>query len=130
MSSGNKSEETVNSEVSETSNTAALNERVVDEKIPVTRQAWDSFLGTDRVLDVFDAGAVAAAEHKRESKSVPSKPMAVSADQLSDEVLDKIVEKVVEKMSTDVISEIAWKIVPELSEILIKRSIEEGNKSG
>lgn len=141
MSTEKESETNLNAEVSEASSAAVLNERVSNARIPVTRQAWDSFLGTDRVLDVFDEGSVTAAGRKLKSKSVPfgiaetatgssSKPPAVSADQLPDEVMDKIVEKVVERMSADIISEIAWEVVPELSEILIKRSIEESNKSG
>ena len=108
MSPEKELEGAFNSEVSEASDAAVLNERAMNTKIPVTRQAWDSFLGNNRVLDVFDAGAVAAAERKLESKSVPFggaddvsgdsiNPMTVSADQLSDEVLEKIVEKVVEK---------------------------------
>lgn len=120
---------------------AVLNERVLNAKIPVSRQAWDSFLGNDRVLDVFNAAETAMADRKLESQSVAfgqdraggglsAKSTAISADQLSDEVLDAIVKKVVEKMSTEVISEIAWEVVPELSEILIRRSIEESDKSG
>ena len=141
MSPEKESETSFNSAVQDDSNAAVLNEKVLNAKIPVTRQAWDSFLGTDRVLDVFDAKAVKSAEHKLESKSVPfegaatavgssSLPPSVSAAQLSDEVLDKIVEKVVERMSADIVREIAWEVVPELSEILIKRSIEENTKQG
>jgi hypothetical protein len=33
-------------------------------------------------------------------------------------------------MSTDIVSEIAWEVVPELSEILIKRTIEENTNQG
>lgn len=141
MSQESESKANFNSEVSEDSDDASSNAGVLNAKIPVTRQAWNSFLGRDRVLDVFDPGAVARAGRRPESKSVtfgvddvagglPSVNQTVSADQLSDEVLDKIVEKVVERMSADVISEIAWEVVPELSEILIKRSIEESNKTG
>jgi len=141
MSQENESITNFVSEVSGGSDAASLNAGVLNARIPVTRRAWDSFLGRDRVLDVFDSDAVSRAERRRASKSVPfgddnvagGRPFvnpAVSADQLSDEVLDKIVEKVVERMSADVISEIAWEVVPELSEILIKRSIEESNKAG
>ena len=139
MSPEKESEASFNSAVPDASSAAVLNEKVLNSKIPVTRQAWDSFLGTGRVLDVFDAGAVKAAGNKLETKSVPfggaatavgssSPPPPISADQLSDEVLDRIVEKVVKRMSADIVSEIAWEVVPELSEILIKRTIEENTK--
>ena len=119
----------------------ALSEKVSNTRIPVSRQAWDSFLGNGRVLDIFNATAVAEAKHTLGKKSAPlrvvdttgetsTETKVISADQLSDETLDKIVKKVVERMSTDIINEIAWEVVPELSEILIRRSIEEGNKPG
>jgi CheY-like chemotaxis protein len=121
-------------------NAAALNDQVLNTRIPISRQSLDSFLGSNRVLDVFDAGAAANAERRLESlsasfKSVetecdsPQSPPAVTADQLSEDILDAIVERVVKKMSAEIISEIAWEVVPELSEILIRRSIEEGRKS-
>lgn len=116
------------------------NDVLWNARVPVSRQSLDSFLGSARVLDVFDAEAVADAdrrfqslpepfvpENKEDSPSV--EPRAVTADQLSEEVLDTIVERVVKKMSADVINEIAWEVVPELSEILIRHSIEEGRKS-
>ncbi len=141
MSSENESEATFNSGEDRTSNNAVLNEKFLNARIPVSRQAWDSFIGNNRVLDIFDTESMEEADLKLASDSIPhgvvdtakdtyGEPAAISADQLPEEVLDKIVEKVVEKMSTDIISEIAWEVVPELSEILIRRSIEEGNKAG
>lgn len=140
MQPENVPESTFSSGESDAPNDAVLSDRVSNTGIPVSRQTWDSFLGNGRVLDIFDAAAVAEAKHTPGKESAPlriagtaggasTETMAISADQLSDEALDKIVRKVVEKMSTDIISEIAWEVVPELSEILIRRSIEEG-KSG
>ena len=122
------------------SNTAALNEKIGNSRIPVSKQSLDSFIGSNRVLDVFDERAVARAERKLEPPPAsfgaidpPStssrEPSAITADQLSEEVLDSIVERVVKKMSADIINEIAWEVVPELSEILIRRSIEDIRKS-
>ena len=141
MSSENESETTFNSGEARSSKDSVLNEKILNAKIPVSRQAWDSFIGNNRVLDIFDAASVEAADRKLALNSIPNRvvsaesgsyaePAAISAEQLSDEVLDKIVERVVEKMSSDIISEIAWEVVPELSEILIRRSIEEGKKAG
>jgi CheY-like chemotaxis protein len=119
--------------------TAAMNENVGNTRIPVSKQSIDSFLGSNRILDLFDESAVEKMDLKLESfsasfgsadKEDPSLPMSpvLTADQVPEEVLDMIVERVVQKMSADVINEIAWEIVPELSEILIKRSIEENRK--
>lgn len=117
-----------------------ISEKASLRKIPVSRRSVDSFLGSDRVLDVFESGAFASAEKKIQSGSVPAGveagspgpaavPFMLSEDRVSEEFLDAIVEKVVKKMTTEVVSEIAWEVVPELSELLIRRSIEENLKS-
>lgn len=49
------------------------------------------------------------------------------ADQLSPEAIDRIARRVVELMSDKVVREIAWEVVPELAEILIKQKLEEEN---
>jgi CheY-like chemotaxis protein len=116
-----------------------ISEKASRRRIPVSRRSVDSFLGSERVLDVFEAEAIASAEKKIQSGSVPAGteagapgpavPFMLSKDQLSEEFLDAIAERVLKKMSTEVVSEIAWEVVPELSEILIRRSIEENLKS-
>ena len=53
---------------------------------------------------------------------------AVSADQLSPEMIDAIARRCVELMSDKVIREIAWEVVPDLAELLIKRQLEERAK--
>jgi CheY-like chemotaxis protein len=49
----------------------------------------------------------------------------VRADQLSPEALDAIARRVVELMSDKVVREIAWEVVPELAELLVKQKLEE-----
>jgi CheY-like chemotaxis protein len=53
---------------------------------------------------------------------------ARATDQLSPEGIDAIARRVVELMSDKVVREIAWEVVPELSELLIKQRLEEGRK--
>ncbi len=48
-----------------------------------------------------------------------------SPDQLSPEMIDAIARRAVELMSEKVIREIAWEVVPDLAELLIKRQLEE-----
>ena len=49
----------------------------------------------------------------------------ITLDQLSPEVLDAIARRAVEMMSDKVIQEIAWEVVPQLSELMIKRQLED-----
>jgi CheY-like chemotaxis protein len=62
-----------------------------------------------------------------DTPQAPSTPRAgaVSADQLSPEMIDAIARRCVELMSDKVIREIAWEVVPDLAELLIKRQLEE-----
>jgi hypothetical protein len=54
-----------------------------------------------------------------------SSDRAVNLDQLSPEMIDAIARRAVELMSDKVIREIAWEVVPDLAELLIKRQLEE-----
>ncbi len=99
----------------------------------VSARIRKSFLGSDRILELFDQEILDAAD----SESLPwahpaisqsAKPFAPN-DQPSEDLLNQIVDRVVRRMSSDVIREVAWEVVPELSEVLIRRSLEERNKS-
>jgi CheY-like chemotaxis protein len=67
------------------------------------------------------------------SAAQPEAPMAheeteamlASDSALSPAVIDAIARRVVEQMSDKLIREIAWEVVPELSELLIKRKLNE-----
>jgi CheY-like chemotaxis protein len=61
------------------------------------------------------------AEPEPAASSIPS----ISADQLSPEMIDAIARRVVEMMSDKVVREVAWEVVPDLAELLIKRQLEE-----
>jgi len=50
---------------------------------------------------------------------------SITTDQLSPEMIDAIARRAVELMSDKVIREIAWEVVPDLAELLIKRQLEE-----
>ncbi|MBV9928378.1 MAG: response regulator [Acidobacteria bacterium] len=47
------------------------------------------------------------------------------ADQLSQQVIETIARRVVEMMSDKAVREIAWEVVPEMAELLIKQKMEE-----
>ncbi len=64
------------------------------------------------------------------SSATTSAPQASAGDDvaregLSEEAIDAIARRVVAQMSDKVVREIAWEVVPELSEMLIKKKLDE-----
>ena len=53
---------------------------------------------------------------------------AVTSGQLTPEMIDVIARRVVEMMSDKVVREIAWEVVPDLAELLIKQQLEKQSK--
>ena len=51
--------------------------------------------------------------------------LGVSADNLSPAMIDAIARRVVQLMSDEVVREVAWEVVPQLAELMIKRQLEE-----
>jgi hypothetical protein len=56
---------------------------------------------------------------------VPAMSAPITPGELSPEMIDAIARRAVELMSDKVIREIAWEVVPDLAELLIKRQLEE-----
>jgi hypothetical protein len=52
-------------------------------------------------------------------------PHSVSAVEVPADAIDAIARRVVEQMSEKVVREIAWEVVPELSELLIKQKLND-----
>lgn len=94
---------------------------------PVNARIWNSFLGAERILDLFDtdAGSMTPAF----APSIQESTQTIAGIQISEEIFDAIVDRVVRRMSADVVREVAWEVVPELSEVIIRRTLEEHNKS-
>ncbi len=55
----------------------------------------------------------------------PSSATTLTTDQLTPEMIDAIARRVVEMMSDKVVREIAWEVVPDLAELLIKQQLEK-----
>jgi len=83
---------------------------------PYQSEIHDSFADTQDV-------SYAIAEPEPEVQPVPSSVSSVG--QLSPEMIDAIARRAVELMSDKVIREIAWEVVPDLAELLIKKQLEE-----
>jgi len=58
-------------------------------------------------------------------EAVKSASASLSVGELSPEMIDAIARRAVELMSDKVIREIAWEVVPDLAELLIKKQLEE-----
>ena len=59
------------------------------------------------------------------AQSLATSTTAFAPEKLSQELIDAIARRVVEMMSDSVVREIAWEVVPELAELIIKRQLEE-----
>jgi CheY-like chemotaxis protein len=86
----------------------------------------------DDVIDDYSATAPtveldypAPVAHEPVTSEVQAAAPITSAGQLSPEMIDAIARRAVEMMSDKVVREIAWEVVPELAELLIKRQLEE-----
>jgi CheY-like chemotaxis protein len=96
---------------------------------PYQSEIHDSFADTQDV-------SYAIAEREPEVQSAPSAvespssavrsaASSVAVGDLSPEMIDAIARRAVELMSDKVIREIAWEVVPDLAELLIKKQLEE-----
>ncbi len=73
------------------------------------------------------AAATSSTASASSSTASASSSGEFSLQQLSPEMIDAIALRVVEHMSEKVVQEIAWEVVPQLAELLIKRQLEEKN---
>jgi len=60
-----------------------------------------------------------------DTQPIVTQSTKVVPEQLTQETIDAIARRAVEMMSDKVIREIAWEVVPDLAELLIKRKLEE-----
>ncbi len=95
-------------------------------------QVHSSFADTQEVPFMSEVEDVAVVEPEPEPTFAEPEPVAtaapsasVSADTLSPEMVDAIARRVVEMMSDKVVREIAWEVVPDLAELLIKQQLEK-----
>lgn len=87
----------------------------------------NSFIGSDRILDLFDPETMALANATlgQNPDRAETAPLPVLKEAPSEDFINLVVDRVMRQMSQDVIREVAWEVVPELSEVLLRRYIEE-----
>ena len=98
------------------------------EAVATAASSYSSFADTQEVPFVTKAPYEAEVKEIEVVESEPEpQPQATTATtgQLSPEMIDAIARRAVELMSDKVIREIAWEVVPDLAELLIKRQLEE-----
>lgn len=135
----------------------------------VSQRTRESFLGSKRILDLFDPAMIRQAMARARAQSVPvagkvihegnavraeqpapaaesiPRPFAApqvipfpgtlpgdtaaSQGELSEETLNRIVEKLVKRIAPDAIRDVAWEVVPELAEIIIRQTLDQQNLS-
>jgi CheY-like chemotaxis protein len=95
-------------------------------------EVQSSFADTQEVPYASEVHEAAVVEPEPEPMFVEPEPVvasapatSIAADRLSPEMIDAIARRAVELMSDKVIREIAWEVVPDLAELLIKRQLEE-----
>jgi CheY-like chemotaxis protein len=104
-------------------------QRIVDE--PVGEPREESTLAEVQLIEPSaekGAGSSAVAgpySPETTASLTPSSQGEFSIQQLSPEMIDAIARRAVEHMSEKVVQEIAWEVVPQLAELLIKRQLEE-----
>ena len=87
--------------------------------------------GEDSTEEVAETVAETAEPVKhgfvREATTSESATPTISTDspQISAELIDLIVQKVVEKMSDKAVKDVAWEVVPQMSELIIRQIAEE-----
>ncbi len=86
----------------------------------------------DMILDLGDEPVYAAPAWSGGQQAQPGAATggqantSLKADQLSPEVIDAIARRVAEHLSTRAIEDVAWEVVPQLAELLIKQQLEAG----
>jgi CheY-like chemotaxis protein len=98
----------------------------------VSERVWKSFLGPERVLDLLGSITPPAADASLDalaaSPVIPGAAKTGPGSMIADEILNAIADRVVRRMSAEAIREVAWEVVPELSEVIIRRTLEERGK--
>ena len=87
----------------------------------------------DQVHEIADEPVYADAVESKEAVMIvgeeqfvePAVAFSTTSERLSPEMIDIIARRAVELLSEKVVREIAWEVVPELAELMIRRQLEE-----
>jgi hypothetical protein len=93
----------------------------------ISRRAAEQFKATARP-DQFPASLIeeVARRASQQLRVSENKPADVNLDNLPPAVLDAIARRVIEHLSAKVVQDIAWEVVPELADLMIRKYLAEG----
>jgi hypothetical protein len=100
----------------------------VTETSPRESEIHDSFADTQEISYTIaepEPEVSSASPVESSASAVQSAAASVGVGELSPEMIDAIARRAVELMSDKVIREIAWEVVPDLAELLIRKQLEE-----
>jgi CheY-like chemotaxis protein len=94
-------------------------------------QEFPAFIGeaARELKSEADVPAIASAAESKLFDGGTQSATNVALEGFPSEVIDAIARRAVEQLSEKVVREIAWDVVPDLAELLIKRQLEEEKKS-
>ena len=98
-----------------------------DEEEPVVASAESSEpLWSPASAAAAEAAAESAEPPMPSSVLAPETPsLSIRGGELSDEQIDRIARRVVELMSDQVVRNIAWEVIPDLAEMVVKERIRQ-----
>ncbi len=119
--------------------TAAVSSVALPEDMPFATEVEDEPLPEAAAAPIEETedpawGAMSAAEAIAEPEEPPVPPPAlapepppvpVRSSDLTDEQIDKIARRVIELMSDQVVRNIAWEVIPDLAEMVVKERIRQ-----
>ncbi len=85
----------------------------------ISERTRESFLGSNAILDLYGS----------QDDPPPGRIAARSASkggELPQEVLRTIIEGVVRRLSPDIVREVAWEVIPELAEMMVRQRLSQG----
>jgi hypothetical protein len=97
-----------------------------EEPLAASRPSGDTDTAPGRFgLAGEDTAGVGAEEATAPRRREAVALAGLSVDDLPEELVSAIVERVVRRLSDEAVREIAWQVVPDLAELLIKKKLEE-----
>ena len=97
----------------------------IENVLPAPTQPYDASVTTDEVISAPEMPEPAGAMDEVVNATMHQDNAPSTAEFLSAQQIDAIARRVMDQMSDRVVREIAWEVVPELSELLIKKRLDE-----
>jgi hypothetical protein len=98
---------------------------------PVDVQAYDLAEEPAPAPEPFDEPIAVSEAQSSDAENAPTGPLVeppadvMTHAELSPEVINAIARRVIEQMSDKVVREIAWEVVPDLSELMIRKKLDQ-----